>query len=114
MHAIKELQQALKVFGAFPHYESFSMFFTDFPPTLRNFGCAAGEILDTEQMEIRLPEKAFVLSRWYKQIKPIELRMAISSWETGRVITIASVNRARPAGRNTRFHSRSTPSRSSI
>ena len=69
MHTAKESLQTLKVFRTFPHYECFPILFTRVAPTLGNLGCAAGEIVDAEQLETSLSKKPLVFSRWYEEIE---------------------------------------------
>ena len=69
MDATKKPLQTLKVFGTFPHYQSFPMLFTCVAPALGNFRCSSGKIVDAQQLEASLSKKAFVLARRYEKIE---------------------------------------------
>ena len=69
MHTPKKSLQTLKVFGTFPHYESFPMLFTRVAPTLGNVGRAACEIFHAQQLETNFSQKPFVLARRHEEIE---------------------------------------------
>jgi len=111
VYAREKTLQARKIRITFTLHQFSSMLLPSGVPALRNHLGRRRHILADEKREARTGDESFVLAGRQEEVETDRTTDASSSCDTRPVTTIASVNRMRPCGRNTRCHSLRTSKR---